>query len=289
MRTFTCFIMSLLISSAIISQDATGYQMPPKAIADLIDAPLTPGVSISPDDQWMLLLERPSMPSIEEVSQEELRLAGLRINPQTNGLSRSTYYTGFKLKNMHSQQEKTISGLPENPRLRSVGWSPQGSKIAFLNTVSNGNELWLIDVESATAKKLTAAVINSTMRGAYTWFSDDKRLIYKQIPADRGQKPAKPTAPKGPTIQSNEGDAAPVRTYQDMIRNAHDEALFAYYTTGQLMLLNLETGNATPLEKGIFRSVSTSPDGNYFMLTKIKKTILVHRTLLPFCLRNYHV
>ncbi|UCD95060.1 MAG: hypothetical protein JSU69_03135, partial [Candidatus Zixiibacteriota bacterium] len=57
------------------------YRMPPGEIAALIDAPQTPWVYIGPDNEWMLLLGHPNLPSIEEVSQPELRLAGLRINP----------------------------------------------------------------------------------------------------------------------------------------------------------------------------------------------------------------
>ena len=65
-----------------------GYMMPPKVIADLIDAPPTPFVSISPDNQWMMIQKWPGYPPLEEVAQPELRLAGLRINPRTNGPSR---------------------------------------------------------------------------------------------------------------------------------------------------------------------------------------------------------
>jgi len=66
----------------------TGYQNPPDDIASLINAAPTPGASLSPSGNWMLLMEKPNLPSIEEVAQPELRLAGIRINPRTNGSSR---------------------------------------------------------------------------------------------------------------------------------------------------------------------------------------------------------
>ena len=71
----------------------TNYRMPPKAIADLVDAPLPPSVSVSPNQDWLLLMEMPSLPPISELAQPELKLAGLRINPRTNGPSRSYYST----------------------------------------------------------------------------------------------------------------------------------------------------------------------------------------------------
>ena len=60
------------------AQDNLSYQTPPKAIADLIDAPPTPGVSLSPSNENMLLLERPNLPSIEEVAQKEMM--GLKLS-----------------------------------------------------------------------------------------------------------------------------------------------------------------------------------------------------------------
>jgi len=68
------------------------YRMPPKVIADLVDAPLPPSVSIGPNQDWMLIMAHPGLPPIKELSQPELRLAGLRINPRTNGQSRSSYF-----------------------------------------------------------------------------------------------------------------------------------------------------------------------------------------------------
>ncbi|MEO1263696.1 MAG: prolyl oligopeptidase family serine peptidase [Bacteroidota bacterium] len=273
MRKFTLLIMTMLLTTVINAQQKTGYQMPPKPIADLIDAPLTPSLSISPDDQWLLLMERPSLPSIEEVSQKELRLAGLRINPATNGQSRSSYFTNIKMKSIEDQSETAVKGLPKNGRIGSVQWSPNSQRFAFLNTVAGGIELWVVDVATASAKKMSEANVNYAVRGSsYSWFSDGQYLIYKQVDLQRGDVPQKPAVPSGPVIQSNEGKAAPVRTYQDMLRNPFDEQLFEYYTTSQLIMLNVETGVGKPfLTKGIYRSVSTSPDGKYVMATRVKR------------------
>ncbi|MEZ4935178.1 MAG: hypothetical protein R2788_23970 [Saprospiraceae bacterium] len=124
MRTITIFFIPMLLSIMAYSQENIGYQIPPKPIADLIDAAPTPGLSISPNDEWLLLMERPSMPSIEEVSQEELRLAGLRINPMTNGQSRSSYYTNIRMKSLDNLQENDVKGIPQNARIGTVVWSP---------------------------------------------------------------------------------------------------------------------------------------------------------------------
>ncbi|MEM7351528.1 MAG: S9 family peptidase, partial [Acidobacteriota bacterium] len=72
------------------------YQLPPKALTDIVDRPLTPQVRSSPDQKWLLLLEQPSLPSIAELAETELRLGGLRFKPQNNGPSRGRAAAGIE-------------------------------------------------------------------------------------------------------------------------------------------------------------------------------------------------
>ena len=111
------FIMILgvfcLSKAPLLAQDPSEqtYQMPAKVIADLVDAPSMPSVDIDPTNTWMLILERPSLPSISELAQPELRIAGLRINPKTNGPSRSRYFSALKLKKISGGEEVPIKVL----------------------------------------------------------------------------------------------------------------------------------------------------------------------------------
>jgi opacity protein-like surface antigen len=59
-----CFVLLCLLSAPAVAQD--GYQRPPEVIAKLIEAPSTPSVSIDSKGEWMLLMERPGYPSIEQ-------------------------------------------------------------------------------------------------------------------------------------------------------------------------------------------------------------------------------
>jgi hypothetical protein len=63
-----------------------GYKTPPKEIADLLLAKPTPGISVNEKGSWMLLIERNSYPSVEELAQPELRISpnyGLPDNAST--------------------------------------------------------------------------------------------------------------------------------------------------------------------------------------------------------------
>lgn len=249
------------------------YQMPPKPIADLVDAPPTPVVNIDPTNQWLLIMEQPSLPSIEELSQPELRLAGIRINPRTNGPSRTRYYTGLKLKNISNGEEAVITGLPSNARIGSVRWSPDGKCITFTITKKDGLYLWMADCKSMTARQLIPAKLNGTYRSPFQWMPDNRTLICKIIPEDRGEPPTAPEVPASPVIQESTGKKAPARTYQDLLKSPHDEKLFEYYTTAQLHLVHLDGSTAKMGSPGIIRSADPSPDGKY---------ILVETTHRPF-------
>ena len=285
--TFVLLLITISLMS-LYGQQNLGYQTPPDGIADLIDAPPTPSTRISPDYSTILLLDRPNLPSIEELGQEELRLAGLRINPKTNGSSRSSYYYGMTLRPMQGVRapERKVQGLPKNVRIENVSWSPNNKFILFTNTIATGIELWMVDVATANAKKLTEAIINDAMRGnPYRWFSDGNTILYKSVVEGRGEVPKETTKPFGPTIQFNEGKAAPVRTYQDLLKNKHDEALFEYFASSQLIKLDLSTGASSPFSQpGIVSSFSPSPNGAYVMLSMIEKpfSYIVPYSRFPF-------
>ena len=129
------FLICALLGILLFSFDLVygqGYRMPPKAIADIVDAKPTPGVSVGPNGEWLLLMERANLPSIAELAQPELRIAGLRINPRNNGPSRGRSITKLIFKNIKTQNEKEVTGLPDDVRMSSIRWSPDGNHIAFL-------------------------------------------------------------------------------------------------------------------------------------------------------------
>ncbi len=262
-------IISLVLIVTATAQDIspTGlkYQMPPKEIVELIDVPQTPAVSAGPNMEWIAVLERPSHPSIDEFVQPELRLAGLRINPRTNAPGRSSYYTDIKLKKISNLDEKNISGLPDDARIRNFSWSPDGARLAFTHTTADGVELWVADVNSAKAERLGQFYLNGAHGNPYRWFPDSRNIICRTIPADRGPAPEEPTVPTGPIILENEGEIAPAVTYTDLLKNSYDEELFEYYLQAQLMLVSHEGTTRKIGSQAMIIRAEPSPDGNYIL------------------------
>jgi dipeptidyl aminopeptidase/acylaminoacyl peptidase len=220
-----------------------------------------------------MIIERPGLQPIKEVSQPELKLAGFRLNPGTNGPSRTYHFNKIKFKDLKTMKEVPITGLPEDPQISNMNWSPDGQKMAFTLTRSGGIELWLAYVKDGRAVKLTKPVLNGVMYGRpYMWLSDGKHILFKSVLKDRGNPPTKDPVPKGPIVQGNEGKVkkAPVRTYQDLLKDKHDEDLFTFYGTAQLMVTDLAGKAKTIGKPGIIQSFSPSPEGNYILVQMIK-------------------
>lgn len=265
------------------AQNALTYQTPPKAIADLVNAPITPQASFSRSGEFMLLLERAGNPSIEELAQPELRIAGIRINPATNGPSRGGSVENVKLKNTRTGKEQDIKGLPANSKLGNFSLSKDEKFVAMTQTSNTGISLWVVDLTTLEAKKLTDEIVNSAYGNAITWTPDNKILL-KAVNPSRGTMPKAPLAPAGPIVQETSGNAAPSRTYQDLLTNSYDEALFAYFMDSQLMLVDLSSNKQAVGPAGLISSVDLSPDGNYILVDLIKKpfSYLVPASRFPY-------
>ncbi len=258
---------------ALAAEDTKiGYQMPPQVLADIIDAPQTPWVSISPNNEWMMFIERPGLPSIEEVAQPELRLAGLRINPRTNGRSRQTSGDGLRFQNMKDGEERQVTGIPEDARLTGFSWSNDGKRVAFIVTMDDRISLWTAELKNAKAKQVSPENmrLNGVYGRPYSWLDDGKTFVVRAVPQGRGPAPTEPLAPTGPVIQENMGKKAPARTLQDLLQNSYDEGLYEYYATSQPVRLDLKGKTKELGEPGLLRRISPAPGGKYILMERIQ-------------------
>ena len=273
MRNTLLFLLTVLAIN-VFAQENLPYQKPSQEILELVDVPLAPSVILNNDNSVMLLLYRDAYKSIEELSQEELRLGGLRIDPAKNIGSRTTYYNNLKIRFVNSKNKdaKQVTGLPDNPRLSGFAWSHDQSKIAVLNNGKNGVSVWVVDIETATAKQLTDEIVNANMRNAINWFKDNSSMLVKVLPKDRKELVDTKTAvPAGPTISVSEGKKAQNRTYQDLLKNKNDEFNFEQLALSELVKVNIEGSIEPWLGSDMYTGVSFSPDGNYIMVTTIDK------------------
>lgn len=271
MRTFIKLFVLLFTINSYAQQSLT-YQQPSDEILELADVELAPGVQMDSKGEHMVLLYRDQYKSIQELSETEMRLAGLRINPVTNIGSRTNYITNLKVKRIKDKEATQVAGLPKDARLSGFRWSPDESMIACLNTSPKGVEVWVLNIADASVKKLTDANVNANMGSTINWFKDNQNLLVKMLPSDR--KPLINTAeavPTGPTVSVSDGAKAQNRTYQDLLKTPNDEFNFEQLARSEIKKVSLDGKIQDFLTSDMYLGISFSPDGEYVMINKVKR------------------
>jgi dipeptidyl aminopeptidase/acylaminoacyl peptidase len=268
---FLIFIsFSFLFTS--YGQENLSYQKPSEEILNLVDVPRAPYVLLDDGNEFMVLLYRDAFKTIEELSQEELRLGGLRIDPKTNIGSRVNYFNNVEIKNLKKKKSEImqVKGLPMNPRLTNFSWSPDQRKIAFTHTTSTGAAVYVMDLENAMVKKLTDPTVNANLGDVINWFEDGKSLLVKMLPKDRKELiNVENSIPDGPTISVNDGKKAQNRTYQDLLKNKDDEFNFEQLAHSEIYKVSLDGKSEKWLDNDMYRNLTFSPDGNYVMVSTV--------------------
>jgi dipeptidyl aminopeptidase/acylaminoacyl peptidase len=89
------FAAFFLLGIAVAIPAELNYQKPAQEILDVLSAPPPPLISVSPSRDYAILMQPLRYPPIAEVARPMLRLAGLRIDIQTNGPHLPPYSTSY--------------------------------------------------------------------------------------------------------------------------------------------------------------------------------------------------
>ncbi len=242
------------------------YKLPPQDVVDLLDAPTLPGMRLSPDAQWLLVTERPSMPSLPEVGKPWLGLAGLRIDPAANAPQQLSFDRGLVLRTLDGANSRRVA-LPQGARIGSVDWSHDSARFAFTLVADDRVELWVCATNDAKPQRV--ALHLNTIFGGYEWMPDGERLLVKLVPDARAAAPVLPRDPSGPTTMESAGKKSPVRTFQDLLTNEHDALLFEHFGRSQLAIVDPNSGTTTNIgAPDLFVATDVSPDGEHVLVAR---------------------
>ena len=262
---------AMFILFALQVQSQTLYKLPPKEVVDILDAPPTPDVMVSPRGDGMFLADYPSQPSIAVVSRPFLRLGGVRIDPVLNSRQRLTQYTAVTVRWFDSGKSVRIE-LPASSKTGRPQWSNDGKKLAFTRDVENGVELWIADAVTGKAKALPGVRVNDVLGIPFDWMADNISLLVRLVPGRIHKAPDQPKVPLGPIVEETAGRIARPATYQDLLKNPYDEQLFEFYATSQLAVVNSQTGGLKTIgSPAIIASATFSPDERFLLVEQIKK------------------
>ncbi|MEM7555774.1 MAG: prolyl oligopeptidase family serine peptidase [Cyanobacteria bacterium P01_A01_bin.84] len=262
------------------------WKSPPEPINQILDNLPASKIILSPDRKWMVEWEWIPLPAISELTQPKTSLAGYRFNPETN--SPAHYYPNCSLKYrrisfdvesdidtetyQQTYQQKTYQtvDLPKDARIGYIKWSDNSKKLAFTLTQANGLELWVLDLETGTTRRLTEPVLNGICGSPYSWLNENT-LLCKCVPSDRSDPPVKPLVPNAPLIKENFGERRPYLTPTSLLQSSYDEDLFSYYLSSVLVKLSLDGEQTVVTSPNLIYGASPSPDGNFILLKTLHK------------------
>jgi dipeptidyl aminopeptidase/acylaminoacyl peptidase len=263
-------VLTLIVTFALTGVSAAeGYKLPPKEVVDIVTAPPAPRVSFSPDHRWMIYTHRAAMPSIEDLSRRMLRLGGTRIDPAANSSFQTTFGNSFEVRERSTGKVLKRVEMRDGHKLSTVSWSHTSEMIAWIEITPKGSKLSTMRLDDPEAVRTQTRPL-ATVLSSIEWMPDGEGILAPLVPRNRGAEPAMGAAPGGPNIQESIGNTSPTRTYQDLLTNPYDEALFDYYATSQLALVGAD-GSLREIGKPGLHSFEISPNGEELLVYTIKR------------------
>ncbi|MEG0926625.1 alpha/beta hydrolase family protein [Chryseobacterium sp.] len=254
------------------AQENITYQKPSAEILKLADYDRPPAVLMNSKKDWVVFTYRPAYKTLNDLNQQEMKLGGLRINPVTNIASTVTYFNNLKIRKIGDKNETQVKNLPSEAKIAHLLFSPDEKKLAFTNTTDKGVELWIIDLQTAAAKKITQDTLNANLGYPFIWYNDSQSLLIRTLPQNRPALiDSSKDLPTGPIVSTADGKVSQNRTYQDLLKNPQDEKNFEVLVSSEVYNVDLNGNLKKLMDTDMYSGLSFSPDGNYLLTTTIKK------------------
>jgi dipeptidyl aminopeptidase/acylaminoacyl peptidase len=264
-----CVATSPLAIAVPACADATRYRTPPPAIEAALNAPALPNVIVSPRRDVIALVTPLRYPPVADLARPMLRIAGLRIDPATNGIHHAPSAIALSFERIADGRVVRVA-LPPQPHVAALSFSPDGTRFAFTNATPRGTELWLGTTADGRTRRVEGLFVNAVFPDAVAWSPRGAQLIVRAV--DRAGSPPAQAVASGPVVQEASGAAGEIVTYEDLLTDAHDEALFDYYATARISLVDARDATVTrTTARGIYADVEASPDGRYLLVERLHR------------------
>jgi dipeptidyl aminopeptidase/acylaminoacyl peptidase len=249
-------------------QETTGWQSPPDDILEVLYAPWLPQAWTSPTGEYLLLADPVLYPTLAELAAPMHKLAGMRVDPATNDYQGRHGGTSPRLVRVEDGATTPLD-LPADVEVHDVAWTVDGEHFALTVGGTGQRSLWVGSIDGGFTQ-MEGLAVNPLLGTSVAWLPDQERLLVRRIP-DRGPVPEAPPIPAGPEIIDAAGASAR-STYEarNLLETAYDDALFDYYTTSELVIVDPATGEVEVVGPPAFYTTAEfSPDGAYILIERL--------------------
>jgi dipeptidyl aminopeptidase/acylaminoacyl peptidase len=283
-------LLSLSIGAALPAQDrATNgstpdqilaqerYVRPPAEVERLVLAPRHLNVTLtnqSPSRRHFLKVHTDGMPTVTQFGKPWYNLAGVQIDPRASRARTLTTRagTGFEIIDALTGRSTTVE-IPSGARVTGAQWSPDGTQLAFFANFDAVTHVYVADVATGKSRQMTDAPVLATLVTEPEWASAGREIVTVMIPENRGAEPKAPAIAVGPKVRMTKaGTRARTRTYADLLEWPHERDLLEYYTTGQLVAIDVRTRAVRKIgAPAMIQRVSAAPTGGWLRVALMQK------------------
>lgn len=256
---------------------AETYVAPPADVAALVTAPRHLNISLtgqSPDRRHFLKQESEGLPGVDLFARPHVKFAGLQVDPAANRVRTLTTRGSAGLQLIDARTgASTAVVVPAGATVSSPSWSPDGSQVAFIANFATASHVHVADVATGRSRPVTRTPLLATMVSSVEWTGDGGSVVVVLVPENRGPAPTIPAVATGPLVQLwMDSLVSPQRNFASLMETPHEFAMMEYYVTGQLAVVDVRTRAVRPIgAPAMIRSVSVSPDGQHFRVTRMEK------------------
>jgi dipeptidyl aminopeptidase/acylaminoacyl peptidase len=271
-------LAALLVGPAVFMEAAladtgappvfAGYLEPEPEITRLLTAPRPPEPLFHGASGRVALLERETVVPLERLARPWLGLAGFRFDPRTRASGVKPLVSRVVIVSARVPGEALAVWRPGGgAALTDVRFAPDGRTLSAVRMGDGPARLVLFDIESGTERRLDAPI--QMAWGSPCAWVEKRALLCRMIPEPAGAPPAPRTEPDA---VEHGGKALPLRTYTNLLDDAHEDELFEYYFTSELARLEIDGGlERFPRTRGLLSRVVPSPDGLLAVVTRIER------------------
>jgi dipeptidyl aminopeptidase/acylaminoacyl peptidase len=269
-----------LIASPAAGQDAVlaheGWARPPEPIARAVLAPRHENALLtnqSPNGRYFLHQASENLPSMADFAKESVWFGGLQIDPRANRARTFTTRGATSLSVTEWQSGRSIDiQVPRGATVSGARWSPDGESVAYFANFDEATHIYVAELPSGRSRQVTRTPVLATLHTSFEWTSDGRGIVTVLVPANRSAVPATPAVPVGPQVRLSGDGENRLRTYFDLMQWPHQFEQLAYYATGQLTIVDVQSRAERRVGRpAMIRGIDVGPGGEYMRVTTMQR------------------